>query len=285
MVPSTIMQRLQHWAGRQPQVSALIQGSRTVSYRELASAVENFIERLSSEKMRSRSTVAIQAHKTVETIALITALEHLQHPVLLVSPHIGADVKQAIYHTAMVEAEVVYVSPELLTCHFFQSAVSHMQYQDEEAPVFLLTTSGSTGTAKGVKLPRSSVQNFFFWSRANFGIGPGKTILSYAPLNFDLSLLEVWAALDSGATVVLVGAAQAADGQTLRSLLQAHRPQLIQGVPLLFRLLLEDPSFSYPINAHIIVTGEATPKPLRQSIGSCILQHLRLNGNERQLYS
>lgn len=268
MTTSTIFQKLSHWAAWRPQVIALIHDERAVTYRDLASKISQMVDRLSSANLRFRSTIAIEAHKTVETIALIAALEHLRHPVLLLSPHIGAHVKQAIYRTTMVDAEIARVFPELSISRLNNNPELRTQYPDEEDIAFILMTSGSTGTPKGVKLPRVGVQNFFSWSRAYFEIGPGKTTLSYAPLNFDLSLLEVWAALDSGATVVLVGAEQAADGQSLRSLLQNHRPHFIQGVPILFRLLLDDPLFSYPINAHIAVTGEATSKSLRQSIVS-----------------
>ena len=68
---------------------------------------------------------------------------------------------------------------------------------------FMLTTSGSTGLPKIVPLPaaRSTASPT---GREQFEIGPGATVLNYAPLNFDLCLLDIWTTLKHGGCVVLV---------------------------------------------------------------------------------
>jgi acyl-coenzyme A synthetase/AMP-(fatty) acid ligase len=129
---------------------------------------------------------------------------------------------------------------------------------DGEPVCFMLTTSGSTGLPKIVPLTVGAVDRFTAWAHERFGLGTGRTVLNFAPLNFDLCLLDVWATLRYGGRVVLVDAPSAGRAGVLRRLLADTRPHVIQAVPLLFELLTSleerDP---LPGTQHVISTGEA----------------------------
>lgn len=56
----------------------------------------------------------------------------------------------------------------------------------------LLTTSGSTGTPKIVPITADGFDAFAAWATDEFALTPSEIALSYAPLNFDLALLDVW---------------------------------------------------------------------------------------------
>ena len=68
----------------------------------------------------------------------------------------------------------------------------------------MLTTSGSTGLPKIVPLPAGGVDRFTDWAAEQFDIGPGTVVANYAPLNFDLCLLDIWTTLKHGGCVALV---------------------------------------------------------------------------------
>jgi non-ribosomal peptide synthetase component F len=74
---------------------------------------------------------------------------------------------------------------------------------------YVLFTSGSTGRPKGVMLSHANGRAFVDWAVAEFRIGPSDRLASHAPLHFDLSVLDVFAAAAAGATLVLVPAASA----------------------------------------------------------------------------
>ncbi len=130
----------------------------------------------------------------------------------------------------------------------------------------ILTTSGSTGVPKGVLLSDAGLSRFFAWGEKQFALSTGRRVFSYAPLNFDLSLLEIWAALHAGATVIAVSAREAVDGRLLRDMIREHRPHLLEGVPLLYRLLLQGADCPLPAPSDLIVTGEASSGDLRRLI-------------------
>lgn len=69
---------------------------------------------------------------------------------------------------------------------------------------YILYTSGSTGEPKGVKLSHLNALTFVEWAAEICAIGPDDRLTSHAPLHFDLSIFDIFAAAKGAATVVLV---------------------------------------------------------------------------------
>ncbi len=68
---------------------------------------------------------------------------------------------------------------------------------------YVIYTSGSTGQPKGVQIEHRSAINFVRWVQSALGIGPGDRVLAQASLSFDMSVLDIFATLTGGATLVL----------------------------------------------------------------------------------
>ncbi|WP_197366833.1 AMP-binding protein, partial [Streptomyces clavuligerus] len=103
---------------------------------------------------------------------------------------------------------------------------------------------------------------FTDWAGERFGIRRGTTVLNYAPLNFDLCLLDVWTTLKHGGRVVLVDPAEATRAERLLDLLDRHEVRVVQAVPMLFRLLTDAavPSGRRLDGVeHVIFTGDTLP--------------------------
>ena len=65
-------------------------------------------------------------------------------------------------------------------------------------------TSGSTGVPKGVMHSHTSCQAFVDWTVRIFGLTNSDVVASQAPFHFDLSILDIYTPLSSGAKLVLV---------------------------------------------------------------------------------
>lgn len=69
---------------------------------------------------------------------------------------------------------------------------------------YILYTSGSTGDPKGVMLTHANALAFVHWAVDEFGVDGGDRLSSHAPLHFDLSVFDLFAAAEAAAPVVLV---------------------------------------------------------------------------------
>lgn len=69
---------------------------------------------------------------------------------------------------------------------------------------YILYTSGSTGTPKGVMISHRASLTFVEWSVGCAGLGEQDRVSCPAPLNFDLSVFDVYASAWAGACLVVV---------------------------------------------------------------------------------
>ena len=63
---------------------------------------------------------------------------------------------------------------------------------------------GRPGCRRSCRCREEGIDAFTDWAAEQFGIGPGTVVANYAPLNFDLCLLDIWTTLKHGGCVVLV---------------------------------------------------------------------------------
>lgn len=225
-----------------PDAPALFADGSIVTYAELAALVR--AAKVGDVQALRNGVRCVPAVKTPETIALVIACLRQNHKVLLPSPDLGG--------AALAE----------LTEQVGRAVV------DAAEPGLLLTTSGSTGTPKAVELAPDGVDAFISWAAKEFGIGAGSAVLNYAPLNFDLCLLDVWATLAVGGRVVLVDPARAASASYLFELCLKRDPTVVQAVPLFYRLLADatPDDVRFDRVEQVIFTGDAMPLQLLERL-------------------
>src|SRR5207244_4492968 len=88
---------------------------------------------------------------------------------------------------------------------------------------YILHTSGSTGRPKGVVLSHQNAAVFVNWCRETFQPTPEDRLSSYAPLHFDLSILDVFLSISSAATLVLIDSKTAKAPKALAAVIPQQR--------------------------------------------------------------
>jgi len=253
-------------ARTRPDAPALSWGDRVVDYAGLADMVESASARLTALALDEGAPVCVPARKSPRTIALVIACVRGGRQVLLPSTGLGPDALADL--TARLGCTHVLGATEEGTVVARPTGTGGRGARPVE-PGLVLTTSGSTGTPKMVVLAADGVDRFLTWAAATFAIGPGARVLNHAPLNFDLCLLDVWAALSVGARVELVDPERAVDGAHLAALCAERAPTVVQAVPLFFRLVVEaaDGRVFDGVRT-LIFTGDAMPPSLLDRVAA-----------------
>jgi amino acid adenylation domain-containing protein len=104
---------------------------------------------------------------------------------------------------------------------------------------YTIFTSGSTGGPKGVQIPHRPVVNLLCSMHREPGIVPEDKLLSVTSPGFDISVLELYLPLVTGASVVLVDREVAADGQQLAAALAGSGASMVKATPATWRMLIE----------------------------------------------
>ncbi|MBB6474214.1 non-ribosomal peptide synthetase [Sphaerisporangium rubeum] len=127
-------------------------------------------------------------------------------------------------------------------------------------PAYVLYTSGSTGRPKGVVVPHRALTAFLLAMRDLLQAGPDDVWLAVTSTSFDISGLEMYLPLVTGARAVVAGPGVARDGAALARLVDGSGVTHVQLTPSGWRVLLAA-GFTGP---HItaLAGGEALPAPL-----------------------
>ncbi|MEU6978224.1 AMP-binding protein [Streptomyces sp. NPDC046371] len=264
MPSPSLAQNIAAHAERQPSSTALVLNDERVTYGELAALVALLSERLAAADLPADRPVCVPARKDPATVALMLAAFGRPLVVLAPSAELGGDALDRICRQARVSARLTAAADGTLTVRHQEedeAAADGFARPAADAARLLLTTSGSTGTPKLVPIGTGAFDAFAAWAVEEFRITAADGSLSYAPLNFDLALLDVWTFLGAGARVVLVDREKATDAPYLRSLVADGTVTFVQGVPLLYRLLAEGEG-GFERVREVVLTGDAVPQDL-----------------------
>jgi acyl-coenzyme A synthetase/AMP-(fatty) acid ligase len=262
---------------RQPDAPALIWEGEAISYAELQRLADASHSELQDARLPGDRPVGIRAKKSPEAIGLILACLRAGLPFLLPSIELASETLAALFAQAGTSQVLSPHGPRSESAASLRALVDDARAQPDagagsksewppagggDGVTFMLTTSGSTGLPKIVPLPASGIDAFTDWAAEQFEIKPGTVVANYAPLNFDLCLLDIWTTLKHGGCVALVDQDRATQGAYLADLVNDRQVNVLQAVPMLYRLLIDvnrEDGRTFPSVRHVITTGDKIP--------------------------
>ncbi len=133
-----------------------------------------------------------------------------------------------------------------------------------EALAYILFTSGSTGRPKGVCISHRAAMAFVDWAAGILAATSDDRFANHAPLHFDLSVLDFYAAWSCGACVVMVQEMLGYSPQSLVRLIVEQRITIWYSVPFALQLMIDSGGLldaGTPALRALLFAGE--PFPIR----------------------
>ncbi|HEX7396078.1 MAG TPA: D-alanine--poly(phosphoribitol) ligase subunit DltA [Propionibacteriaceae bacterium] len=134
-------------------------------------------------------------------------------------------------------------------------------------PYYVIYTSGSTGHPKGVQITSSALSHFVDWAISLTDDARSTTDpvwLNQAPFSFDLSVMDLYCALTTGATLHSIDAATVSSSRRLHDELSISDVSIWVSTPSFADLCLADPGFDASLLPRLglfLFCGETLPTP------------------------
>ena len=266
----SMYQKFRQQALARPEKIAIVCNGTEVSYFDLLQMVDSRARHLMDMGVSNQDIVGICLPRGAEFVAWMLACQAVSAAYLPLDPDYPEARTQWIiehsklaflvtdqegFHTAKISSDV--------PVNAFHGGVNCAG----ELPMYVIYTSGSTGVPKGVEVSFDAFNNFIHGMQEYFTVCSDDCWLAVTSYSFDISALEAYLPLISGATMVIATEKQLKDLGELQSLFSQHRVSFCQATPSLWRSLVER-GIQIP-DTQVLCGGEELDPTLAQQLVEC----------------
>jgi amino acid adenylation domain-containing protein len=264
-----------------PEAIAVRAGATRLTYRELAARTAHLAAHLAERGVKAETPVAIALDRGVDFLTAILAVHTAGGACVLIDPtHPTQRVAQILEQSGakgllVSSARKAALPGALETVWDVEALLAAPAPARVELPrvapgqlAFVVFTSGSTGVPKGAMIEHRGMLNHLFAKVLDLGITERDVMAQTAPPSFVICIWQTLAPLLVGAQVDIVEDEAAKDPQRLLERVAADGISVLQIVPSVMRLVLDDAESRGPARPALpslrwlVPTGEALPPDL-----------------------
>ncbi|MEU4216981.1 amino acid adenylation domain-containing protein, partial [Actinoplanes sp. NPDC026623] len=251
---------------RDPGRTALVSGTRKLTYGEADARADRLAQRLVDAGVRRGSVVGVHLDRGPDLVIAALAVLKAGAAYLMLDPDLPAARLRELAEDA---GAVAVIAPTGEAVRRLGLPLRPVRVADAAGPALphgaggagpedvacVMFTSGSTGRPKGVAAPHRAVTGTLS-GQQYVPFGPDAVWLQCAPVSWDAFALELWGALLFGGVCVLHPGPRP-DAVVIAGLVAAHRITTMYLSGSLFNVLVDEYPGALAGLRHLIVGGEA----------------------------
>ncbi len=260
-----------------PNAIAIRYGTREESYRQVDERANRLAHRLAREGIGPNSLVALPTSDPLETVVGILAILKAGGAYVPLDIEYPAERIQQILSDSNCAAQLlphglsewpdsgkraVYMDDEAVAAESSARIGTRSSLRDL---AYVIYTSGSTGKPKGVMVERGALVNSTQARLAHYAEGDdssGRRYLLLSSFSFDSSVASIFAALTSGATLVVLGP-RYKDPEYVAEVIERERITDLLCIPRYYEAILSSKGrATFGSLRRVIVAGEECPLAL-----------------------
>ena len=254
-IPSgSVSQWFEEHAKQTPQAIAAEDDQGRLTYGELLERVDCLARRLASKGAGADLPVAIYMERSLDMLTAMLAVLKSGSAYLPLDPAypearlrlmVEGSGARIVLRNASTSKGLLF--PGVETVHTGEgSGGDDFPNSPREWPAsrptdlaYILYTSGSSGTPKGVGVSHAALSNLIAAMREEIRVSDQDALMAVSPLTFDIATLEFLLPVVSGARVVIASRETASDGRLLLEALRTRRATILQATPATWRMLID----------------------------------------------
>jgi D-alanine--poly(phosphoribitol) ligase subunit 1 len=196
------LERIDHWAAVAPTATAHISGDRKLTFGQLGAHANALAAQLLERFGEDRAPVAVLGHREPEMLIAFIGVVKSGRPYIPIDTALPLE---RINHILAIAKPTLVLTPHEVAklSELGESAPPCPLRPDD--PFYIIFTSGSSGTPKGIIVTLSCLEHFIGWMlREQELIEGGEIFLNQAPFSFDLSVMDLYCSLVTGGTLLSI---------------------------------------------------------------------------------
>jgi amino acid adenylation domain-containing protein len=256
---TTLPERFRVWARRQPSAQAILTVNDSLTYAEVDQRSDDLARELAEAGVAAGSLVGLHAGRGAHVlIAILGVLKHgcAYVPVDTADPRARVELVRESLGLRWTLTEDSTTEAGL---RLDETGSRHAPGSVHPGLAYVIHTSGSTGRPKAVAVSHANVISLLDASRDHFDWTPDDVWSMYHSHCFDLSVWEMWAAWNSGGSVLVVPKPFVRTAPLLLELLDRRKASMVTLVPTAFHHLtraLDASPRRLPALRDVILAGE-----------------------------
>jgi len=294
--PETLTERFGDVCAEFPNTVALKDEKYSITYSELLTRVNGIASSLTTNGASKGTHVAVHCEPSADTYAAMLAIMHIgaiyvpldvslpkaRHQVMLET----CKPQFLIFHSrTAAKASDLNTGSTMKTINLSQISPSANKVLPAATPTedsFLLFTSGTTGTPKGIRLSQTGIMNYAASKSEKLNLGQGQgqvVVLQQSSTGFDMSIAQAFNAFANGGTLVVAPSHSRGDPVSIAKLMLREGVELTICTPSEYLMMTSNASEilgQCKSWRHACSGGEAVTDRLVSELRRLELPHLAL---------